>query len=108
MTIKAQHITTQRDTGAWLSIDDEGNKGGMDVLDSPEFARYRLSMVRHILRERGDSTMVPVIVAAFAWPQVNQWGHNFEVEVQYTARWRAIYAGRITPEGLRDVQCYMD
>lgn len=106
MTIKAQHITTQRDSGAWLSGDSE-LPGGMDVLRSPAFRRYLLAVVREVLRQE-ECTMIPVPVAAFAWEQENQWGHNFQVEVQYTPRWRAIYAGRITRDGIEDVTCYMN
>jgi hypothetical protein len=106
MTINETHIITRRDTAAWLSGDSE-LPGGMDVLRSPAFRRYLLAIVREVLRQEACS-MIPVPVAAFAWERENQWGHNFQVEVQYTPRWRAIYAGRITREGIDRVTCYMN
>jgi hypothetical protein len=67
-----------------------------------------LSMVRHIMRERSDCTMVPVIRSIVRFSEVNEWGHNGEVEVTYSDRgYRAIY-GFHAGEVISKVQCYMD
>ena len=103
MTIQMQHLTVDADASSWLTTDD-----GRDVRNDETLRFDLLSMVRHIMRERSDANMIPVVVGARLLDTPNRWGHNLQVEVQYHTRgYRAIYAGR-TGGTLTDVQCYMD
>lgn len=104
MTIKAQHITVQPDSNVYLSV----GHGALDLTRDEAYRPLLLSLVRHIMRERSDCTMVPIVRAAFAHP-VNEWGDNVQIEVTYHARgYRAIYGAHIDGERVTKCQCYMD
>lgn len=107
MTIQMQHLSIDHDDAAWaLGIARDGL--GTDVTNDETYRVDLLSVVRHIMRERGDCTMIPVVRAAVRFNEVNEWGHNGEVEVTYHERgYRAIY-GVHFGERVTRVQCYMD
>lgn len=67
-----------------------------------------LAMIRHILRERSDCKRIPMVLGAVQTEQVNQYGHNLFIHIQYTNRYQATYAGRVSDSGVSNVQCYMD
>lgn len=104
MTIRLENLVIDSDGQNWLTSPADG----MSVLYMPAYVPTILSMVRHIMRDE-SCTIIPVVRAAVLHP-VNQYGHNFQVEVTYSRNgWRAIFAGRATANGrLTDVQCYMD
>jgi len=106
MTIRIENLTIEADASAYAL--DAVYHGATDVTNDETYRFDLLSVVRHILRERGDSNMIPVVVAAVRFPEVNRWGHNGEVEVTYHTRgYRAIY-GVHFGERVTKVQCYMD
>lgn len=103
MSIRIQHLSIDHDDRAW-ALSSEGTDITLDETHTLDF----LSVVRHIMRERGDCTMIPVVRAAVLFPKTNEWGHNGEVEVTYHERgYRAIY-GVHFGERVTKVQCYMD
>lgn len=103
MTIRIQHLTIDDDMRSWLHAPEDG----VDSLYDETRRLDLLSIVRHIMRERGDCSMIPVI-RAFTTHPTNRWGHNAQVEVTYSKRgWRAIYGAHIG-ERVTNVQCYMD
>lgn len=103
MTIRIQHLTIDHDPAAYAF-----DAPGLDITLDETHAFDLLSVVRHIMRERHDCTMIPVIRAAVHFGEVNQWGHNGEVEVTYHEKgYRAIY-GVHFGERVTNVQCYMD
>lgn len=100
-----QHLTIENDNRSWLDTDDDS--AGTDVLNNSLYRADMLSLVRHIMRERGDCDFIP-IVRAFVVHPVNEWGHNAQIEVTYSRRgWRAIY-GAYIGERVTKVQIYMD
>lgn len=103
MTIRIEHLTIEHDPAAWaLSAE------GTDITSDDTYRLDLLSVVRHIMRERSDCDIIPVVRAAVRFPGTNQWGHNGEVEVTYSTRgYRAIY-GVHFGERVTHVQCYMD
>lgn len=104
MTIRIQHLSIDHDESAWaLSCE------GTDITLDETHRLDLLSVVRHIMRERGDCTMVPVVRGAVLFAEgTNEYGHNGEVEVTYHERgYRAIY-GVHFGERVTKVQCYMD
>jgi len=107
MTIRLSNLTIDHDDDAWaLSLVRDGLAD--DVTLDETYRVDLLSAVRHIMRERGDFDMVPVVRAAVRFSVTNQYGHNGEVEVTYHTRgYRAIY-GVHFGESLTHVQCYMD
>ena len=107
MTIKIENLSIDHDEQAWaLGIARDGL--GTDVTLDETYRVDLLSVVRHILRERSDSDMIPVVRGAVRFNEVNQWGHNGEVEVTYHTRgYRAIYGVHFGSE-VTKVQCYMD
>jgi hypothetical protein len=106
MTIRIQHLTIDHDAAAWtMDLVRRGLATDCTMTTSPQ---DMLSMVRHIMRERGDCTMVPVVRSVVRFSEVNEWGNNGEVEVTYhTKGYRAIY-GFHAGEAISLVQCYMD
>jgi hypothetical protein len=102
MTIRINNVVIESDNRSWLCAD------GMTDITNDETHRFTfLSIVRHIMRERSDCDIVPIIRMAVMHP-VNKYGHNVQVEVTYSRKgYRAIYgahcAGTVT-----NVQCYMD
>lgn len=107
MTLRIENLTIDHDEQAWaLGLVRDGL--GTDVTLDETYRVDLLSAVRHILRERGDSDMIPVVRGAVRLNEVNEWGHNGEVEVTYHTRgYRAIY-GVHFGERVTKVQCYMD
>lgn len=106
MTIKIENLSIDHDEQAWAM--DCVRHGATDVTLDETYRVDLLSVVRHILRERSDSDMIPVVRAAVRFPEVNEWGHNGEVEVTYHTRgYRAIY-GVHFGEAVTKVSCYMD
>src|SRR5690349_3086666 len=106
MTIRLEQLTIDHDARAW-AVTDAG-EGWVDVTNDETYRLDLLSVVRHIMRERSDCTMIPVVRAAVRFPETNQWGHNGEVEVTYAKRgYRAIY-GVHFGDRVTKVQCYMD
>lgn len=106
MTIRLENLTIDSDPAAWAM--DCVREGAADVTNDETYRVDLLSVVRHIMRERSDCTMIPVIRAAVRFPVINQYGHNGEVEVTYSTRgYRAIY-GVHFGEHVTNVQCYMD
>jgi hypothetical protein len=104
MTIRIEHLTIEDDAQAWLRAPADGT----DMLDSNVYYVELLSVVRHIMRERGDCSIIPIIRAATTHPR-NEWGHNGQVEVTYSKRgYRAIYGFLMGADGVSNVQCYMD
>lgn len=102
MTIRIQHLTIDHDECAWLFTD----KGEDVTLDETRVLDF-LSIVRHIMRERGDCNIVPVVKGVMAH-ETNRYGHNVQIEVQYHTRGhRAIYGAHVG-ERVTRVQCYMD
>lgn len=107
MTIRMHHLTIDHDPIAWATFAVYDGIGIDVTLDETYLVDF-LSVVRHILRERGDSTIIPVVRAAIRFHEVNEWGHNGEVEVTYDHEdHRAIY-GVHFGERVTNVQCYMD
>lgn len=105
MTVRIEHVTRAWATHVYI----RPGKGELDILHSEAFERYILAMVRGILRERSDSTKIPVVMAAVAGPVPNEYGHNMFVDVEYDHDGhRATYAATITRDGLENVTCYMD
>lgn len=104
MTIRIENLTIDHDERAWAL-----SSVGTDVTLDETYRLDLLSVVRHILRERSDCDIIPVVVAAVRFSNgVNEWGHNGEVEVTYAKRgYRAIY-GVHFGERVTKVQCYMD
>lgn len=103
MSLRIQHLTIDHDDRAW-ALDAPGT----DVTNDETYRFDFLSVLRHIMRERNDANMIPVIRAAVRFSSVNEWGHNGEVEVTYSTRgYRAIY-GVHFGERVTNVQCYMD
>lgn len=107
MTVRIENLTIDHDDASWVS-DLVRSRGATDITLDETYLVDLLSVVRHILRERSDCTMVPVIRAAVLFSEVNEWGHNGEVEVTYHERgYRAIY-GVHFGERVTNVQCYAD
>lgn len=102
MTIRMQHLTIEDDGRNWLHAPEDG----VDSLNDETLRVDLLSIVRHIMRERGDCNRIP-IVRAFTTHPTNRYGHNAQVEVQYHDTYRAIYGAHIG-ERVTNVQCYMD
>lgn len=68
-----------------------------------------LALIRHILRERSDCSIIPVVNGVIKTREVNEYGHNLFIDVTYSKNgWRATYAGSLTDSGVTNVQCYMD
>lgn len=104
MTIQMKHLTINPDAGnSWLDVRD----GQFDVTADESFAVDLLAAVRHIMRDRSDCTMIPVVIGAVMGP-VNEYGHNFQVEVKYTNRYQAIYGMFLDGNGVSKFCCYMD
>lgn len=105
MTIRTQHLTIDHDDAAWtMDLVRRGLATDATMTTSPQ---DMLSLVRHIMRERSVD-MVPIIRSVVLFSEVNEWGHNGEVEVTYHTRgYRAIY-GFHAGEVISKVQCYMD
>lgn len=107
MTIRIEHLTIAADDAAW-TLDLVRSGHAADVTNDETYRLDLLSVVRHILRERSDSDMIPTVRGAVRLHEVNEWGHNGEVEVTYHTRgYRAIY-GVHFGERVTNVQCYMD
>lgn len=105
MTVRIDALRFESTDDTYLSV----NGSEMEVTYSEHFRRYILSMVRHIMRDRGDCNIIPVVLMATARAEHNEFGHNFSVEVEYSRfGYRAIYAGRIGFDGLTHVSCYAD
>jgi len=106
MTVKIENLTIRYDEAAWIM--GEWDASVTDVTNDETYRLDILSVVRHIMRERGDCSQIPVVVAAIKH-DTNQYGHNFEVEVEYSRKrnWRAIYGAHVG-ERVTNVQCYMD
>lgn len=103
MTIRIQHLVIDDDARYWLRAPEDGD----DALNDETRRLDLLSIVRHIMRERGDCSIIP-IVHAFTVHPTNRWGHNAQVEVTYSRRgYRAIYGVHLG-ERVTRVQCYMD
>jgi len=101
MTIKIENLSIEPDADVWLSAT------GIDALATDAYDVDILSLVRHIMRERNDCTMIPVVRAVVVHP-VNEWGHNVQIEVTYHRRgYRAIYGAHLG-ERVTNFQCYMD
>lgn len=107
MTIRIENLTIDHDEQAWaLGLVRDGL--GTDVTLDETYRLDLLSAVRHIMRERSDFDMIPVVRGAVRLNEVNEWGHNGEVEVTYSTKgYRAIY-GVHFGETVTNVQCYMD
>jgi hypothetical protein len=104
MTIRVENLTIQPDEHVYLSV----AHGALDLTANEAYRPLLLSLVRHIMRDRSDCTMVPVVRAAFAHP-VNEWGDNVQIEVTYHARgYRAIYGAHADGDRVTKFQCYMD
>lgn len=103
MTIRVEHLTiTAPAHPAYLAP----TKGFVNAL-TDDMRPELLSVVRHIMRERGDCDMIPTFRAAWLHP-TNQWGHNMTVEVTYSRHgYRAIY-GVLLRGTVESVSCYMD
>ena len=70
-----------------------------------------LSLVRHIMRERHDCTMIPVVNGGFRQFAPNQYGDTVFIDVTYSkSGWRATYGAVSDPRTgeIVKVQCYMD
>lgn len=102
MSIRIQHLHTEADDNCYLRATGDAK----DSLHDETYRADLLSLVRHIMRERGDCNRIP-IVRAFVTHPVNEWGHNAQVEVQYHDTYRAIYGAHLG-ERVTNVQCYMD
>lgn len=103
MTIRIQHLTIEDDGRSWLHAPEDGT----DVLNDMTYRLDLLSIVRHIMRERSDCSIIPEVHAFTAHP-TNRYGHNAQVEVTYSrSGYRAIYGAHIG-ERVTAVQCYMD
>lgn len=107
MSIRIEHLTIDSDPAAWTM--DLVRRGlADDITDDETYAFDMLSVVRHILRERSDCTIVPIIRGVVRFHEVNEWGHNGEAEVTYDEKGhRAIY-GFHFGERVTHAQCYMD
>lgn len=103
MTIRIEHLTISPADDAWLRAPEDGSDATLD-----ETRRFDiLAVVRHIMRERGDCDQIPVVIAFVTHP-TNRWGHNAEIEVNYSTKgYRAIYGAHLG-ERVTHVQCYMD
>ena len=100
MTIRLENLTIDADSHAWL-------EDGTDVTADETYRLDLLAVVRHIMRERSDCSIIPVVRKATVHP-TNRYGHNMQVEVTYSTRgYRAIYGAHIG-ERVTNVQCYMD
>lgn len=115
MTVRLQDVKIDHDRGAWI-LDMVRDGIAADVTNDARFSNDILAMVRHIMRERSDCTMVPVVRAVIVFP-TNEWGHNSEIEVSYSREntYRAIYGATLsgslddrTGGQVSRVQCYMD
>jgi hypothetical protein len=107
MTIRLENLTIDHDDRSWV-FDCVRHDGASDVTLDETYRLDMLSVVRHILRERHDCKIIPVIVGAVRFPVTNRYGHNGEVEVIYDDfGHRAIY-GVHFGERVTNVQCYMD
>ena len=105
MTIKMQNVTIDHDARAEAL--DAVRRGATDITLDETHAVDLLAVVRHIMRDRDDCTMVPVVRAAVRF-ETNEYGHNGMVEVTYDNRGhRAIYGVHFGARVTR-VQCYMD
>lgn len=103
MTVRIQHLTIDDDSRSWLHAPEDGT----DALYDETLRLDLLSIVRHIMRERSDHNIIPV-VRAFTVHPTNRYGHNAQVEVTYDRQGhRAIYGAHIG-ERVTNVQCYMD
>ena len=103
MTIRIQHLTIDPDDRAWLHAPEDGT----DAINDDTRRLDLLSIVRHIMRERGDCSIVPV-VRAFVVHPTNRYGHNAQVEVTYDHDGhRAIYGAHLGTH-VTHVQCYAD
>jgi hypothetical protein len=106
MTIRLENLTIAPARDSWAL--DLVREGATDITNDETYRLDFLSVVRHILRERSDSNIIPVVVGAVRFPETNRYGHNGEVEVTYHSRgYRAIY-GVHFGERVTNVQCYMD
>src|SRR5690348_9814873 len=101
MTIRSHHIKTDLDARDYLA------GGGQDVTLSVS-SRTLVGLVRGIMRER-ECAMVPVVLHVVNHV-FNEWGDNYQIEVQYAPQgWRAIYGANVAPDGrVVSIQCYMD
>lgn len=107
MTIRIQDLTIDHDSAAW-AFDLVRRDLGTDVTLDETYRFDLLSVVRHIMRERSDCNIIPRVRAAVRFHEVNEWGHNGEVEVTYHTRGhRAIY-GVHFGDHVTKVSCYMD
>lgn len=103
MTVRMSHLSIDHDADAWAF-----DAPGADITEDETYRFDLLSVVRHILRERSDCDIIPVVRAAVYFGEVNEWGHNGEVEVTYSKRgYRAIYGVHFGAT-VTHVQCYMD
>jgi hypothetical protein len=102
MTIRLADLSIEAADDSWLRAPEDG----VSIIHDETHRLNLLSVVRHIMRERGDCRFIPVVVGAVLH-ETNQWGHNAQIEVQYTPRWRAIYGAHFG-ERVTRVQCYMD
>lgn len=67
-----------------------------------------LALVRQIMRDRSDCDMIPLIKAVVYTSDVNEYGHNIFISVQYSQRgWLATYGAK-TDTSVHSLQCYMD
>lgn len=79
-----------------------------NVFDAPSEEDV-LAMVRQIMRDRNDCSIIPVVNASALVERVNEYGHNLFIDVTYSKRgWRAVYAARLTDGGVSALSCYMD
>ncbi len=69
-----------------------------------------LSLVRHIMRERSDCTMIPTIVGGYKQYKPNTYGDSIFVHVLYAKKgYMATYGAVVDEYGrIVQVQCYMD
>ena len=107
MTIRLENLTIDPADDSW-ALDAVRHGVADDITNDETYLVDFLSVVRHIVRERSDSNIIPVVRGAVRFHETNQWGHNGEVEVTYHTRgYRAIY-GVHFGERVTNVQCYMD
>lgn len=103
MTVRIQQLTLDDDERSWLHAPQDGT----DTMGDETLRLDLLSIVRHIMRERSDCQIIP-IVRAFVVHPTNQYGHNAQVEVTYDRQGhRAIYGAHIGVT-VTNVQCYAD
>lgn len=100
MTIRIENLTIDRSVSTWLDF-----PGATSIIGSKKAV---LALVRHIMRDRGDCNIIPVVHAAVLHP-VNEWGDNVQIEVTYSRRgYRAVYGARMENGRITAFQCYMD